>query len=170
MEQLKQHITSYADFPKKGIIFRDSLELLQKPDIFNALIENMSSSDFINRADSIICIDARGFIFGSAISLRTQKPLIFARKPRKLPGELISKSYDLEYGTNTLSIQKKAIEQFESFAIVDDLLATVGTVNCVYQILNNFEKKITGLSVVIELEKLNGRSKLPFEVESQITF
>lgn len=170
MKQLEQYIASYKDFPKKGIIFRDALGILQEPDIFDELIKNMSNADFLNKADALICIDARGFIFGSAISLKISKPLIFARKPGKLPGELITKSYDLEYGKNTLCIQKKSLEKFDSYAIIDDLLATGGTVDCVYQILKSLNKKITGLSVVIELEKLNGRSKFPFGVESQITF
>ena len=170
MKQLEQYIASYQDFPKKGIVFRDVLGILQEPDVFDELIKKMSKADFLKRAEALICIDARGFIFGSAISLKISKPLIFARKPGKLPGELITKSYDLEYGKNTLCIQKKSLERFESYAIVNDLLATDGTVNCVYQILKSLKKKITGLSIVIELNKLNGRSKFPFEVESQITF
>ena len=170
LENLKQYVTSYKNFPKEGIIFRDALGILQEPDILNDLISNMSNADFLKKAEAIICIDARGFIFGSAISLKISKPLILARKPGKLPGELISKSYDLEYGKNTLCMQKKSIERFDSFAIVDDLLATGGTVNCVDQILKSFEKKITGLSIVIELENLNGRSKFPFQVESQIIY
>ena len=78
------------EYPKKGIIFRDSLEILQAPEIFNELIEKMSSSELFNNAEAIISVDARGFIFGSAISLKTKKPMIVARKPNKLPGELLS--------------------------------------------------------------------------------
>ena len=85
MDQLKRLISSYEDFPKKGIVFRDVLEILQDPIIFNELIKNMSNVDFLLNSDAIISIDARGFIFGSAISLQTLKPLIFARKPGKLP-------------------------------------------------------------------------------------
>jgi len=168
LEHLKQYITSYRDFPKKGVIFQDVLEILQQPDVFDELIKNMSKSELFKRAEAIVSIDARGFIFGSAISLITKKPLIVARKPQKLPGELITRSYDLEYGSNTLCIQKKSLERFNFFAIVDDLLATGGTVNCVYEILNNYGKKVTGLVVVVELESLRGASKLPFEVESQL--
>ena len=128
----------------------------------------MSSVDFLVNSDAIISIDARGFIFGAAISLYTAKPLIFARKPGKLPGELVSNSYKLEYGTNTLSVQKKSLEKFDSFLIVDDLLATGGTVKCVYDILSSQNKKITGLSVVVELEQFQARSRLPFNISSQI--
>ncbi len=168
MDQLKRLISNYKDFPKKGIVFRDVLEILQDPIIFNELIKNMSNVDFLLNSDAIISIDARGFIFGSAISLYTSKPLIFARKPGKLPGELISNSYELEYGKNTLSIQKKSLEKFNSFVIVDDLLATGGTVNCVYEILRTQNKTVSGLSVVVEIEDLDARSKLPFIISSQL--
>ena len=168
LDQLERLISSYKDFPKKGIVFRDVLEILQDPIIFNELIKNMSNVDFLLNSDAIVSIDARGFIFGSAISLYTSKPLIFARKPGKLPGELISNSYDLEYGKNSLSIQKKSMNKFNSFVIVDDLIATGGTVNCVYEILNRNNKKVNGLIVVVELKSLNARSKLPFKISSQI--
>ena len=168
MDQLKRHISSYKDFPKKGIVFRDVLEILQDPIIFNELIKNMSNIDFLLKSDAIISIDARGFIFGSAISLYASKPIIFARKPGKLPGELVSNSYELEYGQSSLSIQKKCLDKYNSFVIVDDLLATGGTVNCVYEILSSQNKEVTGLSVVVELADLGARSKLPFSISSQV--
>tara|TARA_Y100000991_G_C21933150_1_gene331770 strand:- start:316 stop:825 length:510 start_codon:yes stop_codon:yes gene_type:complete len=166
--ELKKYITNYKDFPKKGIIFRDVLAILQEPDIFNELILNMSKADLFRNADAIVSIDARGFLFGAAISLKTSKPLIVARKIGKLPGELVTRSYELEYGKNTLCIQKKSVEKYNSFAIVDDLLATGGTVKCVFEILKILEKDVTGLSVVIELEELKGRMKLPFKTDSQL--
>ena len=168
LDKLKKLISSYRDFPEKGIVFRDVLEILQEPVIFNKLIKNMSDNNFLLESDAIISIDARGFIFGSAISFYTSKPIIFARKPGKLPGELVSKSYNLEYGKNSLSIQKKFLEKYNTFVLVDDLLATGGTVNCVYEILNGLNKKINGLCVVVELEKLNARCRFPFETSSQV--
>ena len=130
----------------------------------------MSSSELFNNAEAIISVDARGFIFGSAISLKTKKPMIVARKPNKLPGELLQRSYDLEYGKNTLFIQRQSLNKYKSFVIVDDLLATGGTVNCIYEILNRLGKKVTGLSVVIELQELSGRKKLPFVIDSQVVY
>ena len=130
----------------------------------------MSKSILLKDSDAIIAIDARGFIFGAAISFNLSKPLIVARKPGKLPGELISKSYNLEYGSNSLSIQEKSLSGHQTFFIVDDLLATGGTVNCVADILKSKGKKISGLSVVIELEDLNAKSKFNFPVESQVVF
>ena len=167
---LKRLITEHIDFPKKGIVFKDLLPLLQHPDIFTDLINNMSSSDIFKDSDAIISIDARGFIFGTAISIKLSKPMIVARKPGKLPGELITKSYELEYGINSLSIQKSAIEEYQSFVIVDDLLATGGTVTCVSDILKEAGKKINGLSVVAELGHLNAKDFLPFPVKSQMIF
>ena len=131
MKSLIEVIDTYKDFPKKGIEFKDVLGIIQEPKIFKELILKMSSSQIIKNADAIISVDARGFIFGSAISLLASKPMLVARKPGKLPGEILKKSYKLEYGQNSLCIQKKALQKYNSYAIVDDLLATGGTVNCV---------------------------------------
>tara|TARA_Y100000991_G_scaffold208392_1_gene187352 strand:+ start:351 stop:863 length:513 start_codon:yes stop_codon:yes gene_type:complete len=168
MEKLKEFITTYKDFPKKGIEFKDVLGIIQEPKIFKELIIKMSDSKIIKNADAIISIDARGFIFGSALSFQASKPMIFARKPGKLPGEIIKKDYNLEYGENSLTIQKKALQKYNSYAIVDDLLATGGTVNCVSNLLEKSNKEIKGLLVVVELLKLEGKSKLNFPVESLI--
>jgi len=170
MEKLKKFISTYKDYPKKGIEFKDVLGIIQEPKVFNELIFKMSSSQIIKNADAIISIDARGFIFGSAISLQISKPMIVARKPGKLPGELLKKEYDLEYGKNSLCIQKKALQKYKSYVIVDDLLATGGTVNCVSKLIEDCNKEVKGLLVVVELKKLNGRSKLNFPIESFVTF
>lgn len=170
LSDLKKIITDYPDFPKKGIIFKDIMPLLTDHKIFSEIINYISNLTLITNADAIIGIDARGFIFGSCVSLITKKPFITARKPGKLPGELITKSYDLEYGTNELSIQKESLKNFHKYAIVDDLLATGGTVNCVKEILYNQKKIITGLSVVIELADLKGRKNFDFPVNSIIKY
>ena len=169
MKKLEELIPSYKDFPKKGINFKEVLELIQYPDIFQELILKMSTSQFIKNAEAIISIDARGFIFGSALALKSSKPMVVARKPGKLPGELVTRNYDLEYGKNSLSIQKTALKRFNSFVIVDDLLATGGTVNCVSKLLQKEKKEILGFLTVVELKELDGRSKLNFPVQSLIT-
>ena len=169
MKKLIDLIDTYKDFPKKGIEFKDVLTVIQEPAIFKELILMMSSSKIVQNADAIISIDARGFIFGSAISLQASKPMIVARKPGKLPGELLQQNYSLEYGENSLSIQKKGLQKYNSYAIVDDLLATGGTVNCVSKMLKSNNKEITGLLVVVELMDLGGRSKINFPVESYLT-
>jgi len=103
MKKLEDLILTYKDFPKKGIDFKDVLEILQYPDIFHDLILKMSSNQFLKNAEAIISIDARGFIFGSAVALESSKPMIVARKPGKLPGHILTREYDLEYGKNSLS-------------------------------------------------------------------
>ena len=108
MKKYRELISTYKDFPKNGIEFKDVLGIVQEPEIFKKLIFEMSSSQIIKDAEAIISTDARGFIFGSAISLQASKPMIVARKPGKLPGELLQKSYSLEYGQNTLCIHKES--------------------------------------------------------------
>tara|TARA_B100001057_G_scaffold161933_1_gene162625 strand:+ start:477 stop:989 length:513 start_codon:yes stop_codon:yes gene_type:complete len=170
MKKLIELIKTYKNYPKKGIEFKDVLGIVQEPKIFKELILKMSSSQIIKNAEAIISIDARGFIFGSAISLQSSKPMIVARKPGKLPGELLKKKYSLEYGENSLSIQKNALQKYNSYAIVDDLLATGGTVDCVSNLLESNGKEVVGLLVVVELINLEGRLKLDFPVESSITY
>ena len=170
MKKLEELISTYKDFPEKGINFKDVLEIIQEPQVFNELIIKMSSSQILKKSDAIISIDARGFIFGSAIALQSSKPMIVARKPGKLPGETITEKYKLEYGENSLSIQKNSLKKYNSYVIVDDLLATGGTVKCVANLLNRYDKKIMGLLTVVELVTLKGRNKFNFPVESSITF
>ena len=107
MKELIKLIDTYKDFPSEGIEFKDVLGIIQEPKIFKELILKMSSSQIVKNADAIISIDARGFIFGSAVALQASKPMIVARKPGKLPGELFKEEYSLEYGKNSLFIQKK---------------------------------------------------------------
>ena len=147
-------------FQKKGIDIKDILEILQYPDIFQDLILKMSSNQFLKNAEAIISIDARGFIFGSAVAMESSKPMIVARKPGKLPGDILTREYDLEYGKNSLSIQSNALKKFNSFVIVDDLLATGGTVNCVSSVIQDQRKEIIGLITVIELKELKQQKKL----------
>ena len=169
MKKLEDLILTYKDFPTKGIDFKDVLEILQYPDIFEDLILKMSSNQFLKNAEAIISIDARGFIFGSAVALKSSKPMIVARKPGKLPGHILSREYDLEYGKNSLSIQSNALIKFNSFVIVDDLLATGGTVNCVSRLLQDQSKEVLGLITAIELNSLKGRSKFDFPVHSIVS-
>ena len=167
---LENLIEAHEDFPKKDILFRDVLPILRNPEIFSSLIQEMSELEICKEADAILAVDARGFLFGSSLALKSFKPLVVARKPGKLPGKIITNKYSLEYGTNSLSIQKDSIKDYESFLIVDDLLATGGTVECVSKLLYSQDKKITGLSIVIELSELNGREKFNFPVISRITY
>ena len=144
MKKLEDLIYTYKDFPSKGIFFKDVLGITQEPDVFKELIRKMSLSQIIKNSEAIISIDARGFIFGTAIALEASKPMIVARK--------------------------SALKKYKSFAIVDDLLATGGTVNCVSNLLKSNAKKISGLLIVVELTKLKGRFRFDFPVEASISF
>ena len=168
--QLKDLIKTYPDFPEKGISFRDLLPVLTNPKIHSELIGAMAADPMFEKCDAVIAIDARGFLLGSSIALKLLKPLIVARKPRKLPGDLIHKSYNLEYGSNSLSIQKDSINSYQTFAIVDDLLATGGTVKCVSSMLKSSGKIISGLSVVIELNEFEAKANFDFPVKSQVQY
>ena len=169
MKKLASLIKTYNDFPKKGIAFKDVFGIIQDSEVFRQLIFDMSSNQIIKNSEAIVSIDARGFIFGSAISFQASKPMIVARKPGKLPGELIQEKYSLEYGYDYLSIQMEALEKFNSYAIVDDLLATGGTVDCVAKLVQKKGKKVIGLLTVIELLELNGRSRFNFPIKSMIS-
>ena len=129
----------------------------------------MSSNQFLKNAEAIISIDARGFIFGSALALESSKPMIVARKPGKLPGNILTREYDLEYGKNSLSIQKNALKKYNSFVIIDDLLATGGTVNCVANLIKKERKEVIGFLTVVELKELKGRSSIDFPIQSIIS-
>ena len=168
MEKLESLIKTYYDFPKKGIAFKDILGIIQDPEVFRELIFKMSSNNVIKNSEAIISIEARGFIFGSAISFQASKPMIVARKPDKLPGDLIQEKYNLEYGKSSLSIQKEALKKFNSFVIVDDLLATGGTIKCVDNLVRKSGKEVSGCITVVELLNLKGRNQFEFTVESMI--
>tara|TARA_B100000242_G_scaffold289148_2_gene258494 strand:- start:2130 stop:2648 length:519 start_codon:yes stop_codon:yes gene_type:complete len=169
-EEIKNAIKNYPDFPSNGIQFKDILPIFEDTNLLKRIITSMASKSFIKDADAIIAIDARGFLLGSPISMQTSKPLILARKPGKLPGELITQEYDLEYGSNSLSLQKDSILKFKKFVIVDDLLATGGTVNCVKEILKKNKKNVVGLSVLIELSELRGKERFDFPVAAEVAY
>ena len=169
MKNLESLIKTYDNFPKKGIAFKDVLGIIQDTEVFRELILKMSSNQVIKNSEAIISIEARGFIFGSAISLQASKPMVVARKPGKLPGDLIQENYNLEYGKDSLFIQKEALNKFSTYTIVDDLLATGGTVNCVAKLLKKNGKKICGLLTVIELIELRGRYKFDFPVDTVLS-
>ena len=168
MKNLESLIKTYNDFPKKGIAFKDILGIIQDPEVFKELILKMSSTKVIKDSEAIISVEARGFIFGSAISLQVSKPMIVARKPGKLPGEIIKENYALEYGENSLSIQKDSLKMFSTYAIVDDLIATGGTIECVTNLVRKSGKQVCGLVTVAELVKLKGRDRFDFPVETMV--
>lgn len=171
MKELKDYVRSIPDFPEKGIIFRDVTTVLQDPDGFNFAInsmqENLKNVDF----DLVLGAESRGFIFGAPIAYNLKKGFIPVRKKGKLPCETIEESYDLEYGKATLEIHKDAIKPGQKVVIVDDLIATGGTLEAIIKLVERLGGKVEKILCLIELPELNGKEKLKgYDVETNIVF
>ncbi|MCL4383576.1 MAG: adenine phosphoribosyltransferase [Candidatus Marsarchaeota archaeon] len=157
---LKTKIRDIKDYPKKGIVFRDITPVLKDNNLFRSCIDYININIFDKKIDYIAGIDARGFIIGSILSYKLNKGFIPIRKKGKLPYKTISLSYDLEYSTETIEIHEDAIEKNSSVLIIDDVLATGGTVRASIDLLEKLDAKIAGICVLIELTDLNAREKL----------
>ena len=158
-EPLKKLIREVSDFPKKGILFYDITTLLKDKAGFATLIDALAEHYINKGVDTVVGIEARGFIFGPALAYRLNAGFVPVRKPKKLPTETVKHTYELEYGTDTLEIHKDAIQKGQRIVIVDDLLATGGTANAVVQLTRGLGADIAGLAFVVELDFLNGRQK-----------
>ncbi len=169
-KRLKRVLKTYTDFPQQGVNFVDITPLLIENSVLSELISEMANLQIIQDSDAVIAIDARGFIFGSCIALKAKKPLILARKPNKLPGNILKAEYNLEYGKNELSIKSDSLEPFNDFVILDDVLATGGSIESVCKIVQSKNKNIMGVAVVIEIVELNGRTRFDFPVFSQVKY
>ena len=171
MEQLKQLIREVPDFPKPGINFYDITTLLKHPQGFRQTIDALSESFSGVQIDTVIGIEARGFIFAPALAYNFSAGFVPVRKPKKLPAECASISYDLEYGQDTLEIHRDAIGEGCKVLIADDLLATGGTAKAVCNLVESLGGKVVGLAFVVELEFLPGRRKLDgYDVRSLLKY
>ena len=171
VEDLKQKIRDIPDFPKKGILFKDITTLLSDAEAFSRAVNLIAERYRDKKIDSIVCIEARGFIFGGALSYRLGTGLIPVRKAGKLPYKTYKATYELEYGTDTLEIHQDAIQPGQRVLIIDDLLATGGTTNAVANLVRQLEGEVVELAFLIELTFLEGRKKLiDYEVFSLIKF
>ena len=159
--KMKQYIKSYQNFPINGIDYKDVASLCASQDGF-AEANNFIYSNLLKYCpvDKIIGIDARGFIFASVLAHRTRGPLVIARKPGKLPGKIAEKEYDLEYGTNKLQIQADSIEAGDRCLIIDDLMATGGTMCAVLDLVEELNAFTVAVATVIDLPKLGGAEKV----------
>lgn len=157
---LKTHIRDIPDFPEKGILFRDITTLLSNPQAFHTTIQAMLEPYENQRVDKVVVIESRGFIFGAPMAYEMDAGVVPVRKPGKLPGSTISEDYSLEYGTNSLQIHEDALEPGEHVVIVDDLLATGGTVAASIKLVERLGAKIVGITVLAELLDLHGREKI----------
>ena len=153
---IKEYIGLIPNFPKPGIMFRDILPLLENPKALRFVITKMTES-WRGEIDAIVALDARGFIFGSPLSIELEVPLILARKAGKLPGNTESISYELEYGKAVLEIRKDSIKKGMRVLVVDDLLATGGTAKAACSLIERLGGKVAGCAFVIELSELHGK-------------
>jgi adenine phosphoribosyltransferase len=168
---LKQHIRDVPDFPEPGIMFRDITTLLADAEMFRLVIDEMKSPYRDQRVDKVVVIESRGFIFGTPIAYGLKAGVVPVRKPGKLPGETYAEEYTLEYGTNTLEIHQDAIHDHEHVIIVDDLLATGGTVEATIKLVERSGGEIVGISVLAELVNLKGRERLGnYPIHSLVTY
>ena len=171
MNHLKSLIREVPDFPKPGINFYDITTLLKDADGFRQTIDALADEFKGQEIDTVIGIEARGFIFAPALAYHIGAGFVPVRKPRKLPAECESISYDLEYGQDTLQVHKDAVGAGHKVLIADDLLATGGTAKAVVDLVEKMGGEVVGLGFVIELEFLSGREKLSkYDVRSLIQY
>ncbi|MFC2024969.1 adenine phosphoribosyltransferase [Chloroflexota bacterium] len=160
MDDLKTLIRDIPDFPTKGIIFRDITPLLKEGRAFKEAIDEISNQYLSKRIDIVVSAEARGFIMGSAIAYRLQAGIVPVRKKGKLPWTCHECTYELEYGTDTFEIHQDAIKPGDRVLIVDDLLATGGTVGAVIDLVERMKGQIVAIAFLIELTFLKGRKQL----------
>ncbi|MEN8816531.1 MAG: adenine phosphoribosyltransferase [Nonlabens sp.] len=165
---LSSYIKDVANFPKPGIIFKDISPLLAsqvaRKSMTQKLIENFKNKDI----DVVVGIESRGFLFGMLMADALNARFVMMRKPGKLPGEIMSKEYDLEYGKDALEVQKGCIQQSNKVLIHDDVLATGGTAAAASSLIKQTGAQVTGYSFIIELDFLNGRKLLHNSIVSSV--
>lgn len=163
MDSLKAKIRNVPDFPKAGILFYDITTLLRDKEGFQSTIEALSKPFDGKKIDVVVGIESRGFILGGAVADRLGAGFAPVRKKGKLPSHTVQETYDLEYGTDCLEIHSDAVERGQKVLIVDDVLATGGTAAATTALIRKLGGDVQSLAFLIELEFLNGRSKIPNE-------
>ena len=161
LEALKTLVRTVPDYPKPGILFYDITTLLKDPTGFATLTDAMAAHWLERKIDLVLGIEARGFIFGPALAYRLNAGFVPVRKPGKLPAPVARVSYDLEYGSDTLEIHRDAIQPGQRVLLVDDLLATGGTMEATLQLVQQLGGIPVGLGFAVELDFLNGRQRFP---------
>jgi adenine phosphoribosyltransferase len=170
---LKEHIRSIADYPKKGILFRDITTLIKNEKAFAESIDQIIEKSKKYKVDKIAAIESRGFVFASAVSYLLKKPFILLRKKNKLPAETHSVDFKLEYGTATIEVHKDSINKGDSILIIDDLIATGGTAEAAAKLIEMSEGSVAAFIFAINLFDLGGSDNLikkGYSVENLMDF
>jgi adenine phosphoribosyltransferase len=170
---LKEHIRSIPDYPKKGILFRDITTLIKSSEAFNYTIDEIVKRSKKFQIDKIAAMESRGFVFASAVSYILKKPFILLRKKNKLPADVHSIDFELEYGTATMEVHKDSIKENESVLLIDDLVATGGTAEAAAKLIEISKGKVAAFIFVINLYDLGGSDDLikkNYKVENLIEF
>ena len=162
-EDFSSCLRDIPDFPSPGIIFKDISPLLANPEKFSQVVDKMKEAIEDMQADHLLGIDSRGFIFATALAQKMSMPMVMVRKPGKLPGEVISQSYSLEYGEANLEVQVDAIQPGDKVVIIDDVLATGGTAKAASDLVEKMGAVTSGFLFFVELEFLNGKKVLNSE-------
>jgi adenine phosphoribosyltransferase len=171
MNDLKKAIRSVPDFPKPGIVFRDITTLLADPKAFKKALDELEAFFREKKITKIVAIDSRGFIFGGALCDRLKIPFVPVRKKGKLPAETISESYELEYGTDELEMHSDSISSGDKVGVLDDLLATGGTLEATCRLVEKLGGEVAGIGLLIELSFLKGRERLPgYDIKALINY
>ena len=171
MKKIDDYIRSIPDFPEPGIIFRDVTSVLQDADGLQLAIDSMQATLEGVDVDVIVGLESRGFIFGTPIAYNLHKPFVLARKKGKLPCETVSIEYELEYGTAEIELHKDSIKPGQKVVIIDDLIATGGTVEAIAKLVEKLGGEVVKICFVMELAGLEGRKKLEgYDVESAIIY
>ncbi len=171
MKKIEEYVRSIPDFPEEGIIFRDVTSVLQDADGLQLAIDSMQEKIKDWDFDVVVGPESRGFIFGVPIAYNLHKPFVPVRKKGKLPCETISVEYDLEYGSAILEMHKDAIKPGQKVVIIDDLMATGGTIEAIVKLVRELGGEVAGAVFLMELAGLNGRDKLKdINVESVICY
>lgn len=160
VEDFKKYCRDIPDFPKKGIIFRDITNLLKNGPVFKRAIDEIASHYSMKKVDSVVSIEARGFIIGSALAYRLGSGVVPVRKRGKLPWRVYREAYNLEYGQDQLEVHQDGIEPEQNILIVDDVIATGGTIEAVAKLVKEMKGNIIGAAFLIELAELKGREKI----------
>ena len=161
MLNLKDYIRNIPDFPKQGIIFRDITTALKKPDVFRQIIDEIYFNFKDENIDYIAAIESRGYLFGAPLAYKLGAGLVIIRKPGKLPSKVERIEYELEYGTDSLEIHQDTVEPGKRVLVVDDLLATGGTICAACKLIEKIGGIVAGTAFLIELDNLKGKTHLP---------